>query len=182
MAQIDKTVLDDLIFIGIVTKPHGMAGEVKVKPLTDFPTRFEELKRVNMVSKDSDLFEHVVQNVRIRKNDSIFMKFKGINSISEATKLVGSEIVINKEDCVKLPPDSYFLFDLVGMQVVLSHNEVIGTIEDIESNRAQDILLVKTISGKNVMVPFVKEIVTEVLMNEKKIIVNNISGLFEEES
>ena len=181
MARIDETVFDNLIFIGIVSKPHGTNGEVKVKSLTDFPARFQDLKRVSMVSKAGNLFENVIQNVKIRKKDSIFIKFNGINSISEASELVGAEIAINKEDCVKLPPDFYYLFDLVGMQVVLSHNGVVGTIEDIESSMAQDILLVKTISGKNVMVPFVKEIVPEVLMNEKKVIVNNISGLFDEE-
>jgi len=181
MGQAEKTVYDDLILIGLITKPHGTNGEVKVKSLTDFPARFQDLKRVSMVSKDGRLYENVIQNVRIRKKDTIIIKFSEINSISEATKLVGSEIVINSEECVKLPSDTYYVFDLVGMQVVLSHNGVIGTIEDIESNNAQDILLVKTVSGKNVMVPFVKKIVREVLMSEKKVIVDNISGLFDEE-
>ena len=181
MKQAVKNFSDDFVLIGQITKPHGIAGEVKVKPLTDFPSRFQDLKRAFMVSKNGNLNEFAIRNLRIIKSDAIIIKFDGINSISEADEIAGLEIAINREDCVKLPPDLYFIFDLIGMQVVLSHGEVIGTIEDIESNTAQDILLVKTVSGKNVMIPFVKEIVPEVLMSEKKVIVNYIPGLFDEE-
>lgn len=180
MGQVENSDHNDLVLIGTITKPHGTVGEVKVKPLTDFPSRFKDLKRSIVVSKDGNQNEYAIQNVIIGKNDAIILKFSNINSIAEASELSGSEIAVQREDCVELPPDLYYIFDLVGMHVVLSHGKVIGTIEDIDSNKAQDILIVKTVSGNTVMIPFVKEIVPKVLMGENKVVVNYIEGLFDE--
>ena len=81
MRPAKKTIFDDLVLIGIVTKPHGVKGEVKVRPLTDFPSRFQELKRVILVSKDGSQNEYAMQNVNIKNKDTIIIKFDDITHI-----------------------------------------------------------------------------------------------------
>ncbi len=175
-----KFAPEDHVVIGLILKPHGIKGEVKVKPVTDFPERFLKLKRAFLVSVHGARKEISIEKAKVLR-DIVLLKIRGIDSISEAEKYRGDEIVIMPEDRFKLPPDYYYESDLIGMQVVLSHGEMIGTIVDVQSYPAQDLLIVKTGSGREILLPFVKEIVPELLPEEGKVIVNNISGLFDEE-
>lgn len=175
----ENVCLDDLILIGLISKPHGIFGEVKVKVLTDFPSRFQNIRRVFMVLKDGEIKNIAIEKTKIL-NSTVLIKFQDINSIQEVKAIIGSEIAVLKEECIKLPQDSYYIFDLIGLQVVLSHGEFIGTVEDIELNSAQDLLIVKSLHGNEVMVPFVKELIPKVSLTDKKIVVNNIPGLFDE--
>ena len=179
MIQPENVSIDDLILIGLISKPHGILGEVKVKVLTDFPSRFRKLKRVFLVPNNGEIKKIAVEKARILKG-TVLIKFHEINSILEAKAIVGSEIAVLKEESVKPPLDTYYIFDLIGLQVVLSHGELIGTIQDVESHSAQDLLIVKSIHGNEVMIPFVKELVPEVSIKKKQIIVNKIPGLFDE--
>ncbi len=180
MGQAGMADVQELILVGFVFKPHGLHGEVKVKPATDIPSRFQNLKRAFMMPINGKYFKITIEKAKLTKG-IVIIKIKGINSISEAEAVVGNEIVILREDCVKLPPDTYYIFDLIGLQVVLSHGKLIGTVEDVHAFPAQDILFVKTLDGRDIMIPFVKEIVPEVSFSQKKIIVNNIEGLLNEE-
>lgn len=175
-----KIAPEDKVLIGLILKPHGVKGEVKVKPITDFPERFLQLKRAFLVSGSGAQKEITIEKAKVLRG-MVLLKIREIDSISEAEKYRGSEIVIMPEDKIELPPDYYFESDLIGMQVVLSHGQEIGTIVDVQSYPAQDMLIVKTVSGGEIMLPFVKEIVPEVLPEDRKVIVNNISGLIDEE-
>ena len=175
-----KITPDDLVVIGLILKPHGIKGEVKVKPITDFPERFLKLKRAFLVSGSGAQKEIAIERAKVLR-DIVLLKIRDIDSISEAEKYRGSEIVVMPEDRIELPPDYYFESDLIGMQVVLSHGQEIGTIVDVQSYPAQDMLIVKTVSGREILLPFVKEIVPELLPEERKVVVNNISGLIDEE-
>lgn len=182
MDQAGKADGQELILVGFVVKPHGLHGEVKVKPVADLPSRFNNLKRAFMVPTKGKRYKIAIEKTKPAKG-TVIIKIKGINSISEAEAVVGNEVAILREECAELPPDTYYIFDLIGLQVVLSHGELIGTVEDVHAFPAQDILFVKSLDGREIMIPFVKDIVPEVSFSQKKIIVNNIEGLlYEEES
>lgn len=177
MGQDENIHADDLILIGLILKPHGLAGEVKVQPLTDFPSRFQNMKRAFLVTGEKRIQPLIIENTRF-SGHTLILKFLGVDSKKEVEPLIGGEIAIPREECVPLPRDSYYRFDLIGMEVVLSHGDWIGTVIDVQSFPAQDILVVKTRQGQEVMVPFVKAVVPEVRVAERKIIVKAFSGLF----
>ena len=132
------------------------------------------------MSNDGEIKKIAIERAKVL-NSSVLIKFQQINSVAEAKSLVGKEIAVLKEECVKLPQDRYYTFDLIGLQVVLSNGELIGTLKDVELYPVQDLLIIQTIDGNETMVPFVKEIVPVVDLEEKKIIINNIPGLFDED-
>lgn len=168
----------DLVRVGIVVKPHGISGELKVKPLTDFPSRFRDLSRVFMIPKNGgENVSTIIESVRTL-NEIVLLKLESIQTIQEAQGVVGWEICITRGECVPLPPDSYYAFDLIGLQTYSSKGELVGTVVDVVSLPAQDLLVVKT-NEKEAMIPLVNELVTEISIEKKRIVLQEIPGLFD---
>jgi len=178
MNQPEKAESDELVLIGVIIKPHGLLGEVKVKPLTDFPSRFQELKRVFLLPKEGESYPLTVTWANVLPK-MILVRFAEINDINAAEKLVGCEMAVPRGEGVQLPSDSDYLFELIGMRVVLSHCDSVGTVVDVQSSPAQYLLIVNTTDQRQVLVPFVNEIVTAVSLETRQITVVDLPGLFE---
>jgi len=168
----------NLVVIGVVGKPHGIRGFVKVRPLTDFPERYYELRRVFLVPRRGPRKEVVIEALQVQ-GEFFLLKFAGIDTREQAEQLRGMDLAVPQEECVKLPPDHYYHFDLIGLRVVLSHGETVGTVTDVQDFPAQDILIVRTQEGAEVMIPFVKEIVLRVSLEEGIVELAEWPGLLE---
>lgn len=172
----------DLVRVGIIIKPHGIHGELKVKPLTDSPNRFHSLSEIFMIPVDGDnSFSAKIESVRLHQN-RVLIKLDCINSVNEAETVIGYEICINREECIELPSDTYFAFDLIGLKVLSPVGEYVGTIADVLSSPGQDLLVVKKKNNKKVMIPFVAEIVTDISIDQKRIKIQDLPGLLDLET
>ncbi len=172
----------DLVRVGIIIKPHGIHGELKVKPLTDSPNRFHSLSEIFMIPVDGDnSFSAKIESVRLHQN-KVLIKLDCINSVNEAETVIGYEICINREECIELPSDTYFAFDLIGLKVLSPVGEYVGTIADVLSSPGQDLLVVKKKNNKKVMIPFVAEIVTDISIDQKRIKIQDLPGLLDLET
>ena len=172
----------DLVRVGIIIKPHGIRGELKVKPLTDSPNRFHSLSEIFMIPVDGDnSFSAKIESVRLHQN-KVLIKLDCINSVNEAETVIGYEICINREECIELPSDTYFAFDLIGLKVLSPVGEYVGTIADVLSSPGQDLLVVKKKNNKKVMIPFVAEIVPDISIDQKRIKIQDLPGLLDLET
>lgn len=128
--------------IGQIVNTVGLKGFVRVVPYTDDNKRFDLLKSVYLVDK-KHYKKYEIEEVKYQKN-LILLKFKNVNSIEEAEQLRNLYIEIDREDAVKLPEDSYFIVDLIGLDVInIETKEVIGKIEDVFSTKSNDVYVVK---------------------------------------
>jgi len=142
-----------LITVGQITKPQGVRGEVKVKPLTDDSSRFCVLKTVT-VGKVAMR----IDSVRVSGTD-VFIKFNGCNDRNAAEKLRGQFIYIDRAAAVALDDGEFFIADLVGAELVAVSSDgkiVIGKITSIQSFGAADVFSVDRIDGKGMTFAFVK--------------------------
>lgn len=169
--------------VGKIINTHGVKGEVKVMPLTDNRERFEELKTVINVKKDT-VHEEDVENSKILTiegvkylKEKVILKFKEINSIDEALSLKDTFMVINREDAVRLPENTYFICDLVGCEVSDINRGLLGAIVDILQTGSNDVYIVKNKNGHETLVPALKTVVKSVNIDEKKIVVEMPEGL-----
>jgi 16S rRNA processing protein RimM len=87
-------------------------------------------------------------------------------------------ISILEDQLRKLPEGTYYLFELEGMKVYSTEGEYIGEISEIYQPGANDVYEVKN-NNKTFLIPAVKEVVREVNMKDRKIIINIIEGLLE---
>lgn len=173
-----KTEKKEFVSIGKIIESHGVKGFAKVYPLTDFIERFDELEHVYFFKEDKLMFETKVEQVRYTANN-ILVKFEKFSTPEEINLYKGYFLKINKDDLFELPEDIFYLDDLRGMEAYSTENIYLGKVVEVYNN-VNDILEIKTPDKKEVMVPFVKEIVTDVDMKNRKITINTIPGLFDD--
>lgn len=161
--------------IGQIVNTFGIKGLVKVKPFTDDLERFEELKSVFVV-KNKELIEMQIEEVKYHKN-LVLIKFKGIEDMNMAEKLKGCYIKINRKDARKLPEDTYFIADLIGIKVYDDEGNFLGKVDDIYNNKVHDIYVIKDDLGKQILLPSTKEVIKDIDIDNDKIVVHLINGL-----
>lgn len=166
----------DYLKIGLILKPQGIRGEVKVLPLTDDPNRFIGLKNA-FISEDKRPVK--IMEARISK-DSVYLFLEKVYDRNSAEGLRGQYLYIDREHAVKLPEGRYFIADLIGCAVVNLDGEELGVLEDVMQPGANDVYIVKRPDGSELLIPVVEAFVKDINIQEKKIIVD-ASMLVEEE-
>lgn len=165
-----------LISIGKILNFHGIKGEVK---LGYTKGKEEQLQNLSVVyaKKINENIELTIDSIRFHKGFAI-VKFKEINSINEVMELKGLILYIGK-DLVsnELKEDEYLTSDLKGLEVFDTEGTKLGVVTGVAENGANDLLSVKIRDKSTHLVPFVKELVPLVDIENKKIVVKNIDGL-----
>ncbi len=161
--------------IGQIVNTFGIKGELKINPFTDDINRFDELKSIFVV-KNKELIPYEIETVRYHKN-MVILKLKGINSMNEAEKLKGLYIKIDRKYAKKLPKGTYFIADLIGLEVYDENSNLLGSIDDIYNTGANDIYVVKNNLGKQILLPGIPQVIKKVDLENKKIVVHLLNGL-----
>ncbi len=161
--------------IGQIVNHFGIKGMVKVNPFTNDISQFEELKSV-LVEKNGKLLDIQIEEVKYSKNQ-ILLKLKGIDTVEEAEKYRNCYIKIARENAKKLPKNTYFIADLLGLTVYTDENILLGKVEDIYNSGASDIYVVKSEDGKQILLPGIKDVIKQIDLEQEKIIVHLIKGL-----
>lgn len=160
--------------VGQIVNTFGIRGEVKVNPFTDDIKRFDELKNIYVRTKgESTLYQ--IENVKYHKN-MVLLKLKGIDSIESAEKLRNAFLEIDREDAVPLEEGTYYIADLIGLEVYTDEGKLLGKVDDIYNTGGKDIYVVKDELGKQILLPGIEEVIKEVILDDK-IIVHLIQGL-----
>lgn len=161
--------------IGQIVNTFGIKGQVKIVPFTDDITRFDELKEI-YVEKKNELKLFQIEQVNYKKN-MVILKLKGIETVEEAEKLRNCYLKIDRKDAKKLPKDTYFIVDLLGLDVYTDEGKLLGKVDDIYNAGSSDIYVVKDELGKQILLPAIKDVLKEVDLENQKIIVHLIKGL-----
>ena len=161
--------------IGQIVNTFGIKGFVKVNPFTDDMQRFGELNYVFVV-RNKELLKMQIEEVKYHKN-VVLVKFKGIEDINMAEQYKGCYIRIKREDARKLPKDTYFIADLIGVSVFDENDNFLGKVNDIYNNKVHDIYVIKDDLGKQILLPSTKEVIKQIDVDEDKIVVHLIEGL-----
>ena len=152
-------MLSEYLMIGEITKPQGVRGEVKVRPCTCDPERFEGLETVYV--KQGDQYAPVHVSVNRLADDAVFMNVEGVTDRDQAEKLRGTMLYIDRAHAVELDDDTTFLCDLYGLRGVVSDGRDLGKIVDVMQPGGNDVYVFKGPLGE-VLVPALKSVVLAV--------------------
>ena len=169
--------MENLLRVGVISSTHGVKGEVKVFPTTDDPARFKSLKKV-ILDTGREHMDLEIQGVKFFKN-MVILKFKGFDSIDEIEKYKGKDLLICRDQAVKLGPDENFIIDLIGLRVVTEDGAEFGTLTDVIKTGANDVYEVRTGDGKDVLLPAIKECVLGVDIEKGIVTVHIMDGLLD---
>ena len=167
--------LDTLVTIGRVIKAHGLYGEVKVEPLSNISKRFKIVRKITLELKSGELIQFDVEHSRII-GFNVILKLNGKDNREEAEKLRGAYVYVTLDRIAPLDKNSYYSFDLEGLEVFDSSNKKIGIVKRVEQYPANDIIVVEN-ETEEILIPAIKEFVVGVDIEAKKLTVNLPEGL-----
>ncbi|WP_269621942.1 ribosome maturation factor RimM [Prochlorococcus marinus] len=166
--------------VGEVVAPQGLHGQVRINPRSDFPERFiEQGERWLQKGKEKPYKIQLVSGKRIPGKSIYIVSFSGIDDRNKAKDLVGHKFLVKSNQRPKLAQGEFHFLDLIGLKVKLSNKEnEIGEVINL-SSAGNDLLEVKLLEGKKVLIPFVKEIVPEIHIKEGWLIISPPKGLLD---
>ena len=165
--------------IGQIVNTFGIKGFVKVKPFTqNTKKRFDNLKTIYIKSK-KNIKEYEIEEIKYHK-EMVLVKFKTIDTIEEAENLRNSYLVVDREKEEPLEEGTYYIVDLIGIEVFTDEGEKLGILEDVFTNDIGfDSYIIKNELGKTIVLPAVEDIILNIDIKERKMTVHLIKGLIE---
>ena len=165
--------MSERLKVGKIVNTHGLRGEIKVMALTDDPRRFDELECVLIDGK-----EIKIEGCKYQK-DRVIVKLEGVNIIEDAEKLKNKFMEIPREFAVELEEDCYFLADLRECTVFDTDGKEIGEVYDVLQTKNNDVYWIR--KPNEVLIPALKDIVTEINIEDRKIIIRPIGEWMDED-
>ncbi len=174
---------DEWLIVGLITSPQGIKGKIKVKSLSDFEERFTKpgkrwIQKENETPRELDL----THGFKKPGKESYIITFKGINDRNKAENLKGHKILVKFDAIPKLNKGEFHLNELVNLKVkILENNQlnIIGKVINL-ANEKNNLLVIQLLkNNKEVLVPFVEEIVPVVDIKKQFIVITPPSGLLE---
>ena len=166
--------------VGTLVAPQGLQGEIRVKPSSDFPERFTKPGKRWLQNGEETPQEVELLSGKAIPGKSIFVvRFEGVKDRNSAERLIGQKMLVSSHSRPELKKNEFHLLDLVGLAVKTTYQqEPIGYVTNLISG-GNELLEIELSIGKKVLVPFVKEIVPEIQLKEKWLLVTPPPGLLE---
>ncbi|MDQ0227630.1 ribosome maturation factor RimM [Metabacillus niabensis] len=166
--------------VGKIVNTHGIRGEVRVISKTDFADeRYQPGNTLYIFKEGSqEPIKVVVESHRVHKNFDL-LTFEGMHSIQDVEQFKGSLLKVDENQLSELDEGEYYFHEIIGCNVYTDNGEEIGTIREILATGANDVWVVKRKVGKDLLIPYIDEIVKEIDIDEKKIIITPMEGLLD---
>ncbi len=164
------------VVIGHVVRPHGIRGELRVTPDTDFPSRMPDLRAVLFVKAGRVTPVHL-DGVRPHGREFL-IKARGIDSIDAANRWRGAEVAVLPTQVAPLSPGQHYVFEVVGLRVETEQGEVLGTVAEILRTGSNDVYVVRGTRGE-VLIPAIASVVITVDVPGGRLVVRPLAGLLE---
>ena len=164
------------VLVGRVVRPHGLAGEVVVEVLTDFPERFAP-GRTLLVAEASPPRPATISSARWHSG-RLLLGLAGATDRDGAERLRGAELLVDETDLAPRPPGFVYHFEVEGCAAVDPSGRPLGTVVRLEEVSGRHLLVLATPRGER-DVPFVRPIVVEVDLGGRRVVVDAPAGLID---
>jgi len=156
MTRLSPSVPDGRIVIGRVGAAHGIHGDLRIIPLTDFPERFSALREVMV----GDELLHVAHVKPQGKN--FLMRFREYTVREEAQRLTGRLLTVAREEAAPLDEGEYYVFDIVGLTVYDEEDNELGSVENVLRTGSNDVYAVRSEDGRELLIPALRAVVQSI--------------------
>jgi 16S rRNA processing protein RimM len=170
-----STIPDQLYAVGTIVKAIGIAGEVVVQPMTDFPARFRKLRTLWMGAHSGSVSETGVEKAVVSVR-GIRLKLRGIDDRNAAERIRGKMLFVDEDHRARLAKGQYFVHDVLGLAVREEGGADLGTVSEILRSPASDVYVVRGNRGE-ILIPAVKEFVRSVDLATRTMTVRLIEGM-----
>lgn len=169
--------MEKYLRVGVIANTHGVRGEVKVYPTTEDIKRFDYLKKA-VIDTGKEKINVNVTGVKYFKN-MVILKFEQYDNMDQVIPLKGMDLLVTRENAIPLAEGEYYIVDMIGCKIITDEGNTLGELTDVMQTGANDVYVVKTTDGKEVLLPAIKECVLEKDIENKVIKVHIMKGLLD---
>jgi 16S rRNA processing protein RimM len=166
-----------MIAVGRIAKSVGLKGELGISMLTDDPLRFAKLKSVWIGKEESKAVQYAVASARTTTS-AVVLKLVGIDSRTTADGQRGQLVFVSTKDAISPRKGSYFIHDIVGINVVTEAGDEVGTVQEVMKLPANDVWVVSK-GEKEILIPAIKEVIRSVDVKRRTVVIRPLEGLLE---
>ena len=164
------------IDVGLVVGTDGLDGAVVVRPLTEYPERFRPSSTLWLQPRLGRGREVKIEHTRgPAQNGDLVIRIEGIESLEIAERVKGALVKAKSADSPPLPEGEYYEYQILGLEVWTTDGRLLGVIDSVLRTGANDVYVV----GEH-MIPAIKQVVIEVDVKGRKVVVEAVEGLLEE--
>ena len=170
---------DSLLWVGRVVKTQGIKGEVRVSFSGEGMTTFCKGKMVYLENKKGERKRLTVESSRPLRQMTI-LSFQEVKRVEEAEALVDCSVYVAKESLEALPTGEFYWYQLLGLRVKTESGTFLGTLEEIIPTGSNDVFVVRR-DAQEVLIPAIDEVVVQVDLQEKVMMIRPLEGLLPED-
>ena len=169
--------MEQYLRVGVISNTHGIRGEVKIYPTTDDIRRFKKLKQC-VIDMGREKIPVEVEGCKFFKQTPI-LKFKSIDQLNDVERFKGKDLLVHRDHAVRLEKNEFFIVDLIGLRVVSDEGMDVGTLTDVLQTGANDVFVVETADGDEILIPYIEQCVPEIRPETGKVTVHLLPGLMD---
>jgi 16S rRNA processing protein RimM len=166
------------IVVGRISAAHGVKGEIRLIPLTDFPERFFRMKTLDLYAEGRFVRTLRVSRVRQREDKGAFIVESDVSDRGEAEKLAGMFVTVPASERVPLPDGRFWVDELIGLRVLDEEKTVLGVVKDFISFGGNEVYAVEDGGGKLHYIPAAEAFVKDIDLRARTLAVELIEGLW----
>lgn len=171
--------MQEFFRVGVITKPQGLKGEVRIYPTTDDPKRFSYLEEVLVdMGREREILK--IAHVRYYKQ-LVIASFEGKERIEDIEKYLKKDLLVSRENAIPLEEGEYYVADLIGLKVVDEEGQELGVLEDVLQTGANDVYMVRRAGAASdkdqLLIPSVPQFVKKVDLENGTVTCHLIPGM-----
>jgi 16S rRNA processing protein RimM len=170
--------VSELLAVGLISRAHGVKGEVAVRPLTEVESRFQP-GSILLLGPGGDRTV-TVDAVRGPHHGRLLVRFKEVDGREEAEAIRGRVLLIDAQDAPPLhEADRFWVHEVVGLDVRTEEGRSLGRVREVLHNPANDVWVVTGASGE-ILIPAIREVVATVDLPGRRVVIRPLPGLIAE--
>lgn len=165
--------------VGKIVNTHGLQGEVRVISSTDFAEdRYQVGNPVYLFREKQEPLKLIIASHRVHKNFNL-LTFEGYYNVDHVEIFRNGILKIKESQLTDLAEDEFYFHEIIGCIVYTDEGEEIGPINEILTPGANDVWVVKRPKGKDLLIPYIEQIVKKVDIENRKVIITPMEGLLD---
>ncbi len=172
---------EQFLNVGKIVNTHGIKGELRIIAITDFEEeRFLPGNHLYLFKNDELApIKLTISNHRKHKQFDL-LQFEGYDNVNDVESFKGSMLKVKKEDLSPLDEGEYYYYEIIGCDMYTEDGDYFGQVKEILSPGANDVWVVKRQGKKDVLIPYIDDVVKDVNIEKKEIKIHLMEGLLDE--
>ena len=163
---------DGAVIVGRIIRSHGLDGSLRIQSLSDNPARFQAGSTLTVAGST-----RTVASCNHLPDGHALLRLEGLNDPYAARRLSGEWLIAPTDSDPQLPEGEYYHYQLVGLTAITDQGENLGTVQEVLETGSNDVYVVASDSGEEVLLPAIEQVVKEIDLASGKMLVHLLDGL-----